>query len=302
MDFREYQYFSDLCQVASGASDATLRRIASGLPEDIGPDLIRRLIDDNSCRLDGDTFGRLRSTVTLASALPDDDFDAFVCATAILIADEIQGGEGMNSLYWHWDAYHDHYRMAEPHVRATLIGGFDALASSGRLALEPMPRPDDLIGRPQDEVVGGLAELAHGMAPQTIQGLSLALHGRDADRHRMAIEWILRDPLCRMPERSRRYPAEVLAVVAGQPASEGFAEAVALLLIDAIRTGDGYGEAAASWSAHATEFTLLPAAARRPICAGFRHLFEKMPYWSPYSGWEPAQILSRAVAIPLIAA
>lgn len=77
-----------------------------------------------------------------AAAMPDDDFNSFVSATAVLIADRLQQGAGNDDLYWNFEAFEDHYLLADPPVRAALMNGFRIGARQGLLKL---PRAPDFL-------------------------------------------------------------------------------------------------------------------------------------------------------------
>ena len=91
-----------------------------------------------------------------AAALPDDDFNGFVVATAILLLDRLQLGGGDDDLYWNYDAFSDHYRLADPPVRAALMNAFRIGAAQGRVKLPVSPADDDCLTRRPEEVVEAL--------------------------------------------------------------------------------------------------------------------------------------------------
>lgn len=94
--------------------------------------------------------------VLLSAALPDDDFQSFTVATAILLLDRIQGGAGEDNLYWNWDAFADHFRMADPQVRALLMNGFRVAAAAGAVKLPELPSDADCLTHSADRVLQGL--------------------------------------------------------------------------------------------------------------------------------------------------
>lgn len=89
------------------------------------------------------------SALVLFAAMPDDDFPAFLFATALLIADRLHFGAGRDDLYWNWDAFADHYRLADDVRRAAIMGGFRALALTRGLELSDPPGERDCLTEPE---------------------------------------------------------------------------------------------------------------------------------------------------------
>lgn len=98
---------------------------------------------------DRDIYGE----VLLAAALPDDDFPAFTAATAILLLDHIHQGGGQDDLYWNWDAFSDHYRLADPPVRAVIMNAYRTAAAIGRVSIARPPEPDDCFTMSRDDIL-----------------------------------------------------------------------------------------------------------------------------------------------------
>ena len=99
------------------------------------------------------TDDRIYRLILLAAALPDDDFPCFVTATALLLANRLQDSYGTDDLYWNWDAFRDHYRLADPPVRAALMNGYRTLSDKGRLSLDHAPASEDCLSRAKEDVV-----------------------------------------------------------------------------------------------------------------------------------------------------
>ena len=114
---------------------------------------------------DLDVYGE----VLLAAALPDDDFPAFTAATVLLLLDRLRDGVAEDDLYWNWDAFSDHYRMADPPVRAVIMNGFRAAAAAGRVSLSPPPEAGDCLTRSQAEVLVGLRRIGDGGLARAIE-------------------------------------------------------------------------------------------------------------------------------------
>ncbi len=110
------------------------------------------------CILRGPEESRLASQLLLAAALPDDDFTAFIAATSILIVNRLSGGWGEDDLYWNWDAFAAHFRLAEPAERAALMNGFRMMDAAGLVTLDTGPTEEDCLTRPMPEVVEALGQ------------------------------------------------------------------------------------------------------------------------------------------------
>lgn len=154
--FRTLQAIHDLRAVVRLAGHATRARIAAGANGADAETDFGRLIGRDGCRIGTEQSDRLHQSLVLAAALPDDDFEAFVTATAILIADRIQRGHGTDDLFWHWDAFHEHYRLAQPAVRAVLLQGFHRLQEEGLVNLQDPPHGEELLSERRGTVVAAL--------------------------------------------------------------------------------------------------------------------------------------------------
>ncbi len=84
----------------------------------------------------------VHSSFLLAAAMPEADFGAFIGATAILLANRLQDGKGEEDLFQNWDAFHGHYMLADPPVRAAIMNGF-RLAHDRRLVKLTSPPTEE---------------------------------------------------------------------------------------------------------------------------------------------------------------
>jgi hypothetical protein len=155
--YRTLQAICDLRSVARLSGDATRARIAAGTNGEFAAEDLANLIEAEGCRIARPQTQRLHQALVLAAALPNDDFDAFQISTAILIADRLQRGLGQDDLFWHWDAFRDHYRIAPPHVRAALMNGYHRMEAEGLVSLEDPPEPADLVTESRAAVEAALA-------------------------------------------------------------------------------------------------------------------------------------------------
>lgn len=179
--FRARQTLADLIALAEAAPLSTWTRIAAGRPAAGGSapaDGLRRHLLARRCRLDLPREDGLHSTLLLAAALPDEDFPAFVTATAVLLADLLQGAAGRDDLFWNWEAFHEHYAMAGNRQRAAIANGFRMLHLSGRVTLDPAPDPALCLRRDAAAVLnllegtglGGLSRAVATDAPPRVAG------------------------------------------------------------------------------------------------------------------------------------
>ena len=89
----------------------------------------------------------------LTAAMPDDDFNGFIAATAILLADRLQAGRGEEDLYWNFEAFYDHYQLADAPVRAAVMNGFRQAHQSGMSALPREPLMQNCLTRQKEDVL-----------------------------------------------------------------------------------------------------------------------------------------------------
>ncbi len=151
------QSICDLRTVARYTDDDILQRIAAGTDSPAPAAELRHLIQAGGCRI-GDPQGlRLHSALVLAAALPDDDYPAFLAATTVLIADRLQLGLGTDDLFWHWDAFREHYALADPQRRAVILQGYDRMARDGLVSLEDPPPAADLLTEQRAGIADALA-------------------------------------------------------------------------------------------------------------------------------------------------
>lgn len=177
VSFRTLQTICDLRRVARLAGKSTRARVAAGTDSPSAAADLAALIERDGCRIGRPQTLRLHQALVLAAALPNDDFDAFQMATAILVADRLQGGQGNDDLFWHWDAFRDHYRIAPPWARAAIMNGYRRMEADALVSLEEPPAPADLVTEDTERVKAAVAEES---APGT-RAILEALDGPDPD-------------------------------------------------------------------------------------------------------------------------
>lgn len=89
----------------------------------------------------------------LTAAMPDEDFNGFIAATAILLADRLQAGAGKEDLYWNFEAFYDHYLLADAPVRAAVMNGFREVHRSRKNVLPREPQSQNCLTRQKEDVL-----------------------------------------------------------------------------------------------------------------------------------------------------
>lgn len=177
VDGRTLQVTHDLRCVARSAGPETLFRLAEGANTPSKHEDLARLIQTDGCRIADAATQALLPSLTLAATLPDDDFVAFQVATAILLADRLQEGLGADDLFWHWDAFQEHYLSADPHVRAAILQGYFHAHRQGFVALMDPPDLATLTTDTLPAIEDYLALACEGPQARYADGLAKALSG-----------------------------------------------------------------------------------------------------------------------------
>lgn len=174
--FRTRQVTSDLTAYLTRSGRKTLCRVPS---EQGVRGRLFSVLDKRGGRFAFPGDRRAYGEVLLAAALPDDDYPAFTAATALLLLDRLNGGDGEDNLYWNWDAFRDHYRLADPPVRAMLMNAFRVAEASGRVALCDPPDPVDCLTERPESLVPRLRMSGQGILADAIdEDVSPEIAGR----------------------------------------------------------------------------------------------------------------------------
>ncbi|MEO1537879.1 MAG: hypothetical protein AAFR73_09120 [Pseudomonadota bacterium] len=145
--FRTRQAVADLLEIVRLHRDAVNRIGASNADMASIKSIV---LNDGVIPDDG---SRSYSSILLAAAMPDEDFAAFVASTGILLADRLQSAGGEDDLFWNFEAFHDHYLLADVPQRAALMNGFRLLHTSGRVRLLQPPEDRFCLSRSELDVL-----------------------------------------------------------------------------------------------------------------------------------------------------
>lgn len=156
--FRTRQIRFDLAAHIAVNGQGALGRMTSGA-ESLAR--LRHVLEGQGGRFSFPRDRKVYDDVLLAAALPDDDFPAFTCGTALLLLDRLGDGDGEDDLYWNWDAFSDHYRLADPQVRATLLNAFRHGSTTGKLSIASQPAISDCFTRPPKRILPALRAGGH---------------------------------------------------------------------------------------------------------------------------------------------
>jgi hypothetical protein len=302
--FRPLQASQDLAHLARLAPRSALQRIAAGVPTaDMAQEAAQRaivaLVHEDGCRLSPGRTLALHETLLLAATLPDEDFEAFVLATTILLADRLQGGPGPDDLFWHWDAFAEHYLTAAPVERAALLLGFHGLAEagllpSGEIHLRPVSGVD--VAR----VRADLRTIVEASDEDLLSAIAASDYGGEAPAHLAALHHVVGQQGSVLRPGQEWVPSEVLELASHDPAHPGHLVATAILLVTAIARGDVQGWFSYRWEQQALVYERLPAGARWAVLSAIRYLYESDPGFAPYPQALFDPLDHRARLIPML--
>ncbi|MFM7335511.1 MAG: hypothetical protein ACKO2N_09600 [Tabrizicola sp.] len=166
-------------------------------------------------------------------------------------------------------------------IRAALMNGFQRLCDLGLLEARCRPLPDQRVTHSRTDVDSALKTIARAMTLPEMDHISRADYGMDVARHRDALVALLHDPEVAYPKGDFWYPAEVVELVAHVPKSTGYIPCMAIVLLDALRTGDMQDNATFRLEGQWAELLALPQRARDAFLAAYRHLYETDILGSP---------------------
>ncbi len=239
----------------------------------------------------------LHPELMMVASMPDQNHSAFMAATIVLLSDRLQYGSGEDDLFWNWDAFQERYREAPSPVRAALMNGFRCAHRLKLVKLDHLPGGTDLRTYDEDDLRRLLKIIARSMTDELRETVVEMAPEVIREVHRKALDNCLRGS-CLLSEFGSWFPAEVVEQVSLDPGHPAYAACTALMILDAIETGDSQGKMAFRYEEHADGYILLPTEIRVPLLAGMRHLHEMESDWQPYSDWLPEQRRDKAIVMP----
>lgn len=286
------QVLSDLQSVAATGFSGLAARISPKLKS-----TLRRVIFDQECKMTPADVKALHAELLMVASMPDQDHPSFMTATVLLLADRLQYGAGEDDLYWNWDAFQDRFREAPSPVRAALMNGFRCAHAMRRVKLDAPPSGTDLRTYDEEDLVRLLRIIARSMTDEMRNDVCALAPDEIQSVHRAALENCLKSS-CILSEFGGWFPSEVIEKVSLDSDHPAYAACTALVLLDAIATGDSKGRMAFRYEELASEYFSLAPEVRMPTVAGLRHLHEMETEWEPYSGWSPEARFEKAIVMP----
>jgi hypothetical protein len=204
------------------------------------------------------------------------------CASiAVILQGAVTDDTPVLALEGLWTRHRTIITAAAAPVRAALTVAFDHLRRRGKVGEICTPMAEELATCPADRIEAALIAIARQMTAVDLDHVARADYGCDTDRHRAALYALLADQRVSYPPDDRWYPAEVVELVSHVPGDPGHISCLAIVLLDALRTGDLHGNASFRLEQQFNAIARLPRIARDTFLAVFRHLYEVHPAWDP---------------------
>ncbi len=228
----------------------------------------------------------------------EDDPVGCLVASLQLLAGAVLGSDKAQGLDWLWDENRDFYHAAPAMVRAAIMQAVVWVARYGGQVFEPMPCEAARLSRELPEVEAQLIAVAKAMTAEEVDAVSQVVGCDDWQRHKRALMGMLASDDVAYPEEDKTwYPAEAVELAANVPKAPGYASCLAIVVLDAVRSGDVRGFTLGSYGQIVRATRQLPIEQRRAVMAGMRYLYESDPGWGPGSelGMSLGVCLDRAV-------
>lgn len=243
-----------------------------------------------------DDFPSRQALADLERAAGDDPLAVEIAAAFDRSAPAERAWQGAASLLWQslverrvdpflqdiWDQRQAQLLPAPAPIRAAVMNGFQRLRDLGLVEDRCRPQPDHRLTHSRAAVEAALKTIGRAMTLPEIDHVARADYGSDVARHRQALVALLQDPDLAYPPGEFWYPAEVVELVAHVPASTGYIPCMAIVLLDALRTGDMQDNASFRLGRQWAELLALPQRSRDAFLATYRHLYETDVLSSPH--------------------
>ncbi|WP_149866477.1 hypothetical protein [Tropicimonas marinistellae] len=264
---------------------ATIRGIARQFPPTDrvrGADhhAIARVIEDQGGRLETSADLALYDAIRMSACQPDTDRAAFSGATAILLADLLQDGLGRDDLADYWAALQPAYSALPPHDRAAILQGYLTAADLGRVRCPTLPHVQSQVALTSGEARAPLLACARREMPALQRLLEDRIPNTSFTCAAAHLQQLVADEAEPLSGDSPIFaPLLYAASLATDPC---WSAATAILLAEAIRTGDAEGWFAVTlWADHAANWFRSNDSDGRAIHAGLRYLYEADRAWVP---------------------
>ncbi|WP_372573212.1 hypothetical protein [Ruegeria jejuensis] len=232
----------------------------------------------------------------VASAESDPEF---LGATCVLLLDRFENSERGSDFEWEWDAFATRYQRADAPTRAAIMNGLDQGRKYSLVSDKVRPSIPDCTTKPVHDVVRPLLQLAKSLTEEEREWIANADYGEDVKTHLRALNELLETGDCIYPPGETWFPAEVVELVSHGDENPGFVGCTALVLINAIADNDCRANADFRWKSHRISYSSLAPSQRCAIQGGFRHLYEVIRDWNPYSDQSAPERLPTDSFLPL---
>lgn len=233
---------------------------------------IQLLRDDQFTFCRDETFALLDGLESLAVA----QGEGFGLAVVILLADLLQTRQASRAMPEVWTAAQVRLRGWPETLRAAAANGLRRAVELGLIAREPGV-PADRMTRAAGVIAEPLLRIARAMRPDEL--LTVADLGEDIETDLDALKSVIRHQ--RGIFGTDGPPVAGVELVANTPGAPGFEGCTALMLLNALQTGDFRGWVASRWETQGAAYCTLRASARDPVLAAVRYVYETDPSFAP---------------------
>ena len=270
--FRTMQAVSDLIHHVKPLLAQHLAAVAeaSGLTLRETGEAFARLRDDGFRFQRDETLPLLDGLETIAIT----QAEGFDLAVVILLADVLQRQQVSGLLTEAWAESVVRLRNWPATLRAAVANGLRRAVELGLITLETSPTDEDCQTRESAVIAEHVLQIVRSMRRDELAAVAQAEHGRDAPQHLAALRQVIADHDGIMGPDHYWFPSEVVELTAHVASAPGFAGCTAILLLNAMRHGDGRGWINFRWEPLGAAYCALQPSRRDPILAGIRYIYE----------------------------
>lgn len=222
--------------------------------------------------------------VWLAAIAGEEDVEVCLEASLTMFEAAVLGVDAAQDLACLWEDNHRIYEQAEPGMRVAILQAVAWLYRYPYQSFEPKPKHDLMLSLNLPEVEALLIPLAKSLSAAGMEAVARADYGMDVEIHKASLQEMLAGADMAYPKHDDNWSlvAEVVELVAHVPGELGHAPCLAIVLLDAVQSGDDRDNAAFRWERQAEYILQMPERMRAPLCAGFRFLYESRPDWGDF--------------------